>query len=100
MILKSQFLSLADEKLSTPLHLEPERDQVGWWWNRPWLWNKNRPNQFSTGNRGKRYMYATTREEKEIMIPNHGLFPLFLDTDGLSRIQADKEIRRLTQARY
>jgi len=65
-----------------------------------WLWNKNRPNQFSTGNCGKRYMYATTREEKEIMIPNHGLFPLFLDTDGLSRIQADKEIRRLTQARY
>jgi hypothetical protein len=46
------------------------------------------------------YMYATTSEEAETMRDNHGLLPVFVDTEGRSRKKAERETRRLTHAIY
>src|SRR5271154_776915 len=44
------------------------------------------------------YMYATTREEQEIMIAIQGLFPLFALAEGRSRNHEEREMRKLSHA--
>lgn len=43
-------------------------------------------------------MYATTREDMEIMMAIHGPFPVFVLTEGRSRNKEDNEISKLSQA--
>ena len=40
------------------------------------------------------------REETDIIIAIHGLLPLLEETDGRSRNQAEREMRKLIQAIY
>ena len=40
------------------------------------------------------------REETDIIIAIHGLLPLLEETDGRSRNQAEREIRKLIHAIY
>jgi len=43
-------------------------------------------------------MYATTREEQEIMIAIQGLFPFFALAEGRSRNHEEREMRKLSHA--
>ena len=46
------------------------------------------------------YIYAMISEEQDTIMVSHGLLPLLVETEGRSRKNAEREMRKLSQAMY